>query len=243
MDHVAAERAGRAESMPGDLGVASHRLDPSRHRFARRYATMPSIVLPSASTPVAEVASAAAAQRSVPPGRPVDREHQRTVHGDPRVALDQVVRLEPLHPAQDGVGTSTRPDGVGDLQHEARHRVGIAGGLGVVDRGLRHPVRLAPRRGAAVELGDDLRLASPQLRQRAALGTGGGTGTTPGVGRAGPPAGCGAPTARGARSIPWRRGRRRRADRTSGRGSTCGSGTMPPRTTPGRGSPSAGSRR
>ena len=31
---------------------------------------MPSIVLPSASTPVVEVASAASAQRSVPPGRP-----------------------------------------------------------------------------------------------------------------------------------------------------------------------------
>ena len=37
MEHVAAKRTGRAESIPGDLGVASHLpRRPLRHRFARR---------------------------------------------------------------------------------------------------------------------------------------------------------------------------------------------------------------
>ena len=119
---------------------------------------MPSIVLPSESTPVVLVASAASAQR-VRRGRvAVDRELQRPGDRDPRVALDQVVGLEPLHPPPDGVGASTRHNGVADLQHEARHRVGVTGGLGMVDCRLREPVRFVPHGGSAVERGDDLGL-------------------------------------------------------------------------------------
>ena len=72
--------------------------------------------------------------------------------------------LEPVHPAPDGVVSSTRPDGIAELHQEARRRVSVAGGLGVIDGVLGHPVRLAPRRGAAVKLRDRLRITSPQLR-------------------------------------------------------------------------------
>ncbi len=78
--------------------------------------------------------------------------------------LDEVVGLEPLHPAPDGVVSSTRPNGIAELHQEARRRVGVAGGLGVVEGVLGHPVRLAPRRGAEVKLRDHLRITSPQLR-------------------------------------------------------------------------------
>ncbi len=75
----------------------------------------------------------------------------------------------------------------------------------------------------------------------AARGTVGDSGTTPGGGRAVPPTGCDSPTARGRCSIAVHRRPRRRADRTCGRGSTCGSGTAPPPATHGRGTRIAGS--
>ena len=92
-------------------------------------------------------------------------EHQRPVHGDRREVLDLAVGLEPLHPAQDGVGTATRPDRVGQLEDEAGDSFGIARGLGVLDRGLRHAVVLVPLGGPQVELGDHTGLTPPQLRQ------------------------------------------------------------------------------
>ena len=57
---------------PWQATWASRRIasTPLRHRFARKKASMPSIVLPSESAPVVLVASAASAQRSVSAGRP-----------------------------------------------------------------------------------------------------------------------------------------------------------------------------
>ena len=96
--------------------------------------------------------------------RPPDqRMHQRAVHCDRREALDQAVRLEPLHPAQDGVRASTGPHRAGVLQHEAGDHVGVVPRLGMVDGGLRHVVRLAPRGGAVVERADHVRLTPLQL--------------------------------------------------------------------------------
>ena len=147
---------------------------------------MPSIVLPSESTPVVLVASAASAQRSVG-GRPsVDRELQRPGDGDPRVALDQVVGLEPLHPAPDGVGASTRPSrGCRSAPRGAppcRRRRRPGRGRWLLSGNPFASHHAAARRWSS---GIDLGLTSPQLRHAAARGTVGGSGTTHGDGSSG----------------------------------------------------------
>jgi hypothetical protein len=79
------------------------------------------------------------------------------------VVLDQALVLEPVHPAQDRVGTPTRPDRVREVENQSGDTVGITGGLCVLDGGLGHPVRLAPRRGPEVELRDRVRLSPQEL--------------------------------------------------------------------------------
>ena len=58
---------GRSTRIWASRRIAS---TPSRHSRARRYARVPSIVLPSDNVPVSDVRSAASAQRSVLDGRP-----------------------------------------------------------------------------------------------------------------------------------------------------------------------------
>ncbi len=166
LDHVGAKRTDRAETTQGLLRVTSHRLDPvaaqvrpqeGQHALDR--------------APVGEHSCRAGRLGGVRPalrrGRPsVDRELQRPGDRDPRVARDQVVGLEPLHPAPDGAGASTRHHGVADRQHEARHRVGVAGLLRVLDGWLREPVRLVPLGGSDVERGDDLGLTVLEFRMQ-----------------------------------------------------------------------------
>ena len=227
----------------GELGVAAH----LRHAVAAQQgAQVGERGPPSCSRRPAcrwrSPRSAAAAQRSVSPdGR--RGEDQRPVHGDRRVALDQFVRLEPLHPAQHGVGAPARPHGVGELQDEAGDPVGVAGGLGVVDGDLGLAVRLVPRRRPAVQVAATIsgsRRRSSDMQQLSEQR--GGSGTTRADGRAGRPAGCGAPAARARGPI------------RSSRPSASQSGPhmrsridvrvrkVPRRSTPGRGAPSAGSR-
>ena len=110
-------RYGLAALRPVSASSASRRISsmPSRHSRARRYASVASVVFPSASVPVGSARSAAAAHRSVACGSAGQREHEGPVHGDRRMTLEQVVRLEPLHPAHHGVATPARPDRIGYL--------------------------------------------------------------------------------------------------------------------------------
>ena len=223
VEHRRSIRTLRGEAVPRRIWE-SRRIasTPSRHSRARRYASVPSIVLPSDSVPVADVRSAAAAQRSVLAGRPGQGVHQRPVHGDRREAFEQAIGLEPLHPAHHGGAPPTRPDRVGQLQHEAGDPICIAGLLGVLDGGLRLAVRLAPRGRPQVQLSDVGGFAPPQLRQQQLTEQRGDSGTTRDDGRAARPTGCGSPVVRARCSIAFHRSLRRTADRTSGRGSTCG---------------------
>jgi hypothetical protein len=85
------------------------------------------------------------------------------VHGDRRIALDQVPGLEPLHPAQDGVHPAARPDGLHDAEDQLRDPVAVAGGLGVVDGQLGQLVVFAPGGRAGVEPPGQPGLAALQL--------------------------------------------------------------------------------
>ena len=108
LDHVAAERTGRAESMQGDLGVASHRLGPVAAQVRPHVGHHALDRAPVRRALLRRDRLRCSAQRSVAVG-PVDRELQRPADGDPRMPLDQFMSLEPLHPAPDGVVSSTSP--------------------------------------------------------------------------------------------------------------------------------------
>jgi hypothetical protein len=88
------------------------------------------------------------------------------VHGDAGIVLDQALVLEPRHPAQDGVGAASGPDGIGEGQDQPGDRVGVAGGLGMLDGDLGQAVGLAPRPRPPVELGDHLRLTPAELARQ-----------------------------------------------------------------------------
>ena len=144
-------RYGLAAPRPASASSASRRIcsTPSRHSSARRYATVASIVFPSARVPVC---SAALGGRRPPlggRGSSGQPEHEGPVHSDRRMPLEQVVRLEPSHPAHHGVDTPTRPDGIGDLQHQIGNPFVVARAWACVDRHLRHAVRLVPQRRPA----------------------------------------------------------------------------------------------
>ena len=69
-------------------------------------------------------------------------------------AVDQPLLVEPPNPAAGGVDA---PGGVGGSRQagdQAGDPVGVTGGLGMVNGGLRQPVGLAPQRRAGMELGD-----------------------------------------------------------------------------------------
>ena len=135
---------------------------PSRPSSARRYATVPSMVLPSSSVPVICARSAAAAQRSVAPGSPINANISAPCTAIPGyrstspyssnhcIQRNTVVALPLAH---------TRLA----LVSVRRHAIRVAGRLGVLERRLRHAVRLAPLGGPQVESRDDLRFAPPQL--------------------------------------------------------------------------------
>ena len=163
MEHGGPIRARRGEAVQGDARIAPH-LGGTVTTKERPQVGQGGLD----GVPVREHAGRGGRfGRGRPPlrvARPPDqRVHQRAVHSDRREALDQAVRLEPLHPAQDGVRASTGPHRAGVLQHEAGDRVGVAPRLGMVDGGLRHVVRLAPRGGTVVERADHVRLAPLQL--------------------------------------------------------------------------------
>lgn len=65
-------RYGLAGLSPSQAICASYRISstPSRHKIARRYASVPSMVLPSGRVPAEGPRSAAAAQRSAALGWP-----------------------------------------------------------------------------------------------------------------------------------------------------------------------------
>ena len=93
--------------------------------------------------------------------------HDRPQHGaeycDRWIAIDQVVVVEPLKPPIDRLETAPA---IGDQRtggDQASDLVGVAPGLGVGDRHLRKTVRLVPRGGAGMELGDDIGFALAQL--------------------------------------------------------------------------------
>ena len=203
---------------------------------------MPSMVLPSGRTPAVSAAPAAAAHRSVSPGRPTSANSSAPCAATLGVLLDEAVRLEPLHPAQHGVGAPAGPDGAGDLQHEAGRHDRRRRPPGHGRWRPRVPVRLAPCRRPEVEGRHHVGLPTPQLRRQQ-------LSEELVVAVPLPP-----PVERDHEQVPTLQtlqhlGRiascrvsRRTADRTWCRGWSCGSGTAPRRPTPGRGTPSAGSR-
>ena len=71
--------------------------------------------------------------------------------------------LQPGEPALDGRDASAVIGGQGLLLHQSRHPVDVAGLLGVADRILRLPVRLAPRARAREQLRHEVWLGPLEL--------------------------------------------------------------------------------
>ena len=166
MQHRRPIRARGAEPAPGDLRVAPHGVDAIA---AQECPEVRDGALDGVAVGEQSAGRRALGGRSPPLGvrRPAhQRRHQGAVDGDPRVALDQALGLEPLHPAHDGVGPPTRPRRVRQLQDQATHAVGVSAGLRVLDGDLRPAVGLVPRCGPEVQLGDELGLAPPELRRQ-----------------------------------------------------------------------------
>ena len=129
----------------------------------RRNASSPRIVLPSGST-----SSAAAAAREFGPPLGIVRTAEigvdrGAVRRNCGMGLDQVVLVEPLDPAQDGVDASARERGLGERRDQARDPIRVTTGLRVLDRHLGQPVRFEPRGRPAMELGHQGRLAAAEL--------------------------------------------------------------------------------
>ena len=97
--------------------------------------------------------------------RPAEqREDQRAVHGDRAVVLGRRDVPEPLHPAQHRLDAPAGPDGLLQLQDQPGHPVVVPGRLGMLDRGLRHGVRLEPRSRPEMEIRDQIGLPPPEFR-------------------------------------------------------------------------------
>src|SRR5215204_1941834 len=67
---------------------------------------------------------------------PDERVDQSAVYGDVRVAIDEVVGGEPLHPPQYRVQAAAGPRRVGKLQHQSNDPIDVTRLLGVDDRRL-----------------------------------------------------------------------------------------------------------
>jgi hypothetical protein len=94
------------------------------------------------------------------------RQHlqQRPLHGDQRIPFDQPLLLEPGEPPAGGLGASAGVGGEREARDQPGGPIGVPGGLGMVDGQLRQTVGFAPRGRPSLELLDQLRLASLQLR-------------------------------------------------------------------------------
>ena len=164
VDHRGAVRAPRAETRERILRVAAHRVDavPAQDRPEVRPGRLGGV-------PVVERADGGRALRGRHPafglsGPAGEGEHHAAMSGDARVPLQQPLLVEPRQPAEKGVGPPARPHRVRVDQHQPGDPVGVARSLRVLDGGLEHPVRLAPRGRPPVELGHDLGLAVHELR-------------------------------------------------------------------------------
>ena len=71
--------------------------------------------------------------------------------------------FQPLHPALDCVDPPARPHRIHQIQHEPGNSFGVARGLGMIDGGLGHAVRLIPNRRPRVQLRHQVRIIPPEL--------------------------------------------------------------------------------
>ena len=85
-------------------------------------------------------------------------------HGHRRIASEQALVLEPAEPAAGGVDPPGAVGRHGQLPDQPGDPVGVPGGLGVVDRGFRQPVGLAPGSRPGVQLRDQVGLTPVQFR-------------------------------------------------------------------------------
>src|SRR4051812_15930985 len=85
------------------------------------------------------------------------------MESDGGVALEQSRLVEALKPAFDRCDPAAVVHRLRDRRQDAREAVEVAGGAGVLERGLGVAMSLVPLRRAPVEDGDQLRLALGEL--------------------------------------------------------------------------------
>ena len=165
MEHRGAVRAGGAEPVPGDLGVAPHLSEPVATQEDAQ-------VGERGPRPCCHPGASLLSTQLLP--RPPSARCHRV--GRPGRTSAPRARRSPGS-ARPGRWTRTTPSSAGRCRsvHSPRPGWPAAGrggrlvrhprGLGVVDGGLRHAVVLVPLGGPQVELGDHTWLSSPQLRQ------------------------------------------------------------------------------
>ena len=163
VEHRRPVRAGRVELVQGELGVDAHLRDTAAaeqrpqigQRRGYRVAVRERLLWSSRVPPRPPTA---------PPRRPAEQRHdQGAVRRDPGVVLSGRAALEPRHPADHRVDPAAGPHGLHLREDESGDPVRVVRGHGVVDGGLRHPVRLEPPCRPSVQPRDEVRFAPPEL--------------------------------------------------------------------------------